>query len=271
MSRTKQSKHHRQQFPPIEKVVGISLDRENRLFITYTEDMLVNSIKRDSTKIALSFDKLCDHHLQEISRLISITLMVISRGFAKASQDNDELKLACLEMLTNATNSFTAAATLLRNGYRLQPGILIRSIIETISTVLHLFINRDDLKGFREGRLQSSKTIAAAKKVLPPFGQLYGFFSKEFAHIGTLHQNLQPLTSYDVFDDALKVNISFLRLTSWMLYVTTELICYEVVGTPRYWQDLGENEQGHMYAYNPSDHEREWQANYLVIAEIQIE
>jgi hypothetical protein len=139
-----------------------------------------------------------------------------------------------------------------------------------MSTVLHLFINRDDLNKFRDGRLQSSKTIAAAKKVLPPFGQLYGFFSEEFAHIGTLHQNLQPLLSYDRFDDALKVNISFLRITSWLLYVTTELICYEVIDTPRYWQDLGEHEQGHMYAYNPSDHEREWLANYLVFTEIQI-
>jgi len=250
MSRIRESKRDKQKkLPPPEKVVGITIDNEKQWFITYTDDMLINQIKRDSVKIASSFDKLCDSHLQEISRLASVVLMVIHRGIIKASRENDELRLACLEMLTNAANSYVAAATLLRNGYRLQPGILIRSIFETISTVLHLFISPDELKDFREGRLQSSKTILVAKDVLPPFGVLYGYFSQQFAHVGTLHQSLQPLTSYDKFDDALETNILFLRLTSWLLYVTTELVCYEVVGTPRYWQYLGKNEQGSMYAY----------------------
>jgi hypothetical protein len=225
--------------------------------------MMINQIKRDSVKIASSFDKLCNCHMQEISRLTSVILMVIHRGITKANRENDKLRIACLEMLSNAMNSFVAAATLLRNGYRLQPGILIRTIIETISTVHHLFICPDDLKAFREGRLRSSKTIAAAKEVLPPFGKLYGFYSEQFAHIGKLHQSIQPLTPYDKFDNALATNISFLRLTSWLLYVTIELVCYDIVSKHRYWQYLGKNEQGIIYAYNPNDDERKWMAEYL--------
>lgn len=257
----------RQQLPPIDKVIGVSIDHEQKLFLTYTEDMLLNTLKRDAVKIASSFDKLCEGHIKEISRLVSTTLMIIDRGKYKASQDKDELTLACLEMLANAINSFSAATTILRNGYRLQPGILIRNILETISTVLHLLIYKDDLGKFRKGHLKSSKTIDSAKQVLSPFGEYYGFFSQEFAHIGNLQQNLHPLTSYNQFDDALKSNIAFLRLTSWLLYVTTELICYKTVNNHRYWQDLGESDQGHMYAYNPSEDERQWLANYLVISE----
>lgn len=246
-----------------EKIVDVTIDEGKKSFIIYTDDMLINQIKRDSIKTAVSFDKLCDCQLQEISRLISIVLMVTNRGIVKANQENDELRLTCLEILVNAVNSFVAATTLLRNGYRLQPGILIRNILEAISTVLHLFVRPNDLKNFHEGRLQSSKTIPTAKKVLPPFGATYGFFSQQFAHIGTLHQRPQPLTLYHKIDVALEINISFLRLTSWLLYVTSELICYEIVGSVRYWHYIGKNEHGSMYAYNPSDDERKWQEDYL--------
>ena len=204
--------------PLVGKVIGSVFDHKNKQVVTYTDDMLVNQVKRDSSKIAFSFDKLCDEHLKEISKLISIVSMLVSYSLKELSDENHQLELACLELLANALNSFTASTTLLRDGYRLQPGILIRNIIETMSTVLHLFIHQGDLSKFREGRLESPDTIAAARKVLPIFGRLYGFFSKEFAHLGTLHQSLQPLIPYTKFDDALSNNISFLRLTSLLMY-----------------------------------------------------
>jgi hypothetical protein len=267
MSRQSRNKHKKQdpsQLPPPDKTVGYTLDTEKELFIAYTEDILINQIRRDTSKITDSFDKLCDDHLREISRVFSTVFMLLHRGIKRSSREGLGLEQACAEMLMNTLNSFVAATTVLRNGFRLQPGILIRSILEGLSTVLHVFTNPDDLKDFKEGRLQSSKTIPSAKKVLPPFGWHYGFFSKNFAHIGYLHQELQPLKPYETFDDALEVNISFLRLTVWLLYVTTELVCLEVVVTPRYWRYLGQNERGEkMYAYSPSEDERKWLAKFL--------
>jgi hypothetical protein len=245
MSRKSRNRHKRKdpsQLPPPDKTVGYTLDTERELFIAYTDDVLINQIRRDTTKITDSFDKLCEDHLREISRVFSTVFMLLHRGIIRSSHQGLGLEQTCAEMLMNTLNSFVAATTVLRNGFRLQPGIVIRSILEAISTVLHLFTNPDDLEDFKEGRLQSSKTIPSAKKILPPFGWHYGFFSKNFAHIGYLHQNLQPLVPYETFDDALEVNISFLRLTVWLLYVTTELVCLEVVVTPRYWQYLGQNE-----------------------------
>lgn len=266
MSRTNNKKTVKnKKLPPFEKVVGITIDNKNKLIMTFTDDMLINQIKRDSGKISLSFDKLCDKHIKEISRMVSISSMISYRGIVKAHGETDELRVICVEMLSNATNSLIAATILLRNGFRLQPGILIRSILETISSVLHLFINQGDLKKFQMGRLDSSKTINAAKELLPPFGMLYGFFSKEFIHIGNLHQNLQPITEYKTFDEALESNISFLRLASWLLYVTVELVCLNVVDQPRYWQFLGEKKEGSFFAYNPSEKERSWLKNYLKI------
>ena len=263
-SRNRHKKRDSSQLPPPSKTVGYTVDTEKELFIAYTDDILINQIRRDTTKITDSFDKLCEEHLREISRVCSRVFMLLHRGIMRSTRQGIELEQTCVEMLMNTLNSFVAATTVLQNGFRLQPGILIRNILETISTVLHLFTNPDDLKDFREGRLQSSKTIPSAKKVLPPFGWYYGFFSQNFAHIGYLHQNIQPLVPYKTFDYALELNISFLRLTVWLLYVTTELVCLEVVDTPRYWQYLGQNEHGKkMYSYNPSEDERKWLAKLL--------
>ena len=250
-------------FPMANKAVGYMLDQQHGQLVVYTDEMLINQLQRDSLKIAASFDELCEEHLRSMSRLCSEVFMLLHQGLIVDLYHN-ELDQACIGMLMNAANSFSAAVTLLRNGYRLPPGILVRNILETISTVLHLFTRPDDLKKFKEGQLKSSKTIAAAKEVLPPFGRLYGFFSQEFAHIGSIQRELQPLVPYDHIDDALRVNLCFLKMTIWLLYVSSELLCLDIVGRPRYWHCLGKKQDGQTaYAYAPSTEERRWMARFL--------
>lgn len=173
---------------------------------------------------------------------------------------SDELRQTCGYLLFNGINSFTAAFELLRNGYRLQPGILVRNILETLSTILHLFILPDDLKLFKQGNLKSTKTLDAAKKVIPPFGQLYGFFSDGFVHISSLYQNFQPLIPFkSKEDEALKVNVGFMKISIWLIYVTTELIFLDIIKAPRYWRKLG----GGKYLYSPSREEHSRQSEFF--------
>jgi hypothetical protein len=250
--------------PAPDKVIGYALDAKNELILTYTKDMLVNQLRRDSVRIAESFDRLCEDCLEEVSELMSRTMMILHQGLVVGSRGRDELRQTCVEMLMNAGNSLTAAATLLRCGFRLQPGILVRNVIETIGAVLHLFTYPADLEAFRQGRIKSSKTISTAKKAIPPFGQLYGFFSQEFVHIGSIQQQLQPLIPYEEFDDALTANVCFLRLSVWLLYVSTELLCLDIVREPRYWRCLGEAQTGQVaYAYDPCPSERAWLGQFL--------
>jgi len=175
-----------------------------------------------------------------------------------ASRREMKLKVACAELLLNAANSFGAATQLLRSGYCLQPGIIIRSMLEAISTTLHLVQAPQDFAAYQRGELPSTRTISAAKKAIPIYGQLYAHFSDNFAHIGQLHRSLNELSEYTERHDALQVNLAFLRLAAWLLYVTVELLFNELVEEPRYWRPVT---NGYMYA--PSDEEKKWMEGFL--------
>jgi hypothetical protein len=234
------------------------LDHHDKQLVIFTDDMLLNQLRRDGLRIEASFDKLCEQDLRELSQLLSTTLGLLYSGLKVALRCDQKLKTACGQLLLNAANSFGAATALLRMGYVLQPGIVIRSILEAVSTTLHLLQRPGDLAAYENHLLQSPKTLAAARKVLPPLGQLYGHFSDNFAHIGRLHKSVTPVTEFKERHPALEANLSSLRIIAWLLYVTTELLFNELLDAPRYWHPVVSG-----YAYNPSAAERAWMASFL--------
>lgn len=244
-----------------KNVVDISslhIDKENKRIAVFTEDMLLNQLRRDGPKIETSFDSLCEGELSQLSSLVSRTAGLLYSGLAMAKQNNDEVREACAMLLINGSNSFAAAVAVLRMGYVLQPGIILRSILEALSTSLHLLQKPGDLAAYEEHKLPSTKTIAAAKQALPPFGQLYGHFSENFVHIGRFHKAINPVREYSKGNEALELNLSSLRIAAWLLYVTTELAFNELLQEPRYWETV---DQG--YIYNPSEAEKEWMTEYF--------
>jgi hypothetical protein len=138
-------------------VLGVVVNHERRSKMVFTTNMLVNQVRREAPKIGESFDRLCSQELESMSELCSQVWFYLYSGFSEAVANDDELRMASGELLLNALNTFVAAVELLRSGYWLQAGILIRNVVETISTVLCLFSNPDDLDAFRSGVL------------LPPF------------------------------------------------------------------------------------------------------
>jgi hypothetical protein len=242
-------------------VVGISslhIDKENTRVVVFTEDVLLNQLRRDGPKIEKSFDSLCEGELAQLSSLVSRTASLLYSGLAIAKQNNDEIREACAMLLINGSSSFAAAVAVLRMGYVLQPGIILRSLLEALSTSLHLLQNPGDLAAYEKHKLPSTKTIAAAKRALPPFGQLYGHFSENFVHIGRFHKTINPVREYSKGNEALELNLSSLRIAAWLLYVTTELAFNELLQKPSYWQSV---DQGYMY--NPSEAEKEWMTEYF--------
>ena len=234
------------------------LDPEAKKLYFFTDDMLVNQLRREGPRIEASFDTLCANDLAELSALFSKANGLFFSGMALGRKEDDDLRIACSQLLMNAANSFAAAVAVLRMGYVLQPGIILRSLLEAVSTSLHLLLNPKDLEAYENHTLQSPKTIAAAKKVLPPFGLLYGNYSDNFAHIGHLHKSITPIREYTERHEALNVNLSMLRIAAWLLYVTAELVFNELVECPRYWHPVEEG-----YAYAPSDNEKAWMQNFF--------
>jgi hypothetical protein len=240
--------------------VGVLLDPDDRQIVVFSPDMLLNQLRRDGPKIEASFDALYEEDLRRLSALLSTTSALLLSGFKVSVRSGTELNTACAELLTNASSSFCAATAILRMGYVLQPGIVIRSMLESVSTVLHLIQRPADLASYKNHTLQSPKTIVSAKKALPPFGMIYGFFSDNFAHVGRLHKSVTPLREFKAGNEAIDLNLGFLRFSAWLLYVTTELLFNDLLEAPRYWKPVDGG-----FAYDPSEAERAWMAEFLGI------
>jgi hypothetical protein len=80
--------------------------------------------------------------------LIASTAQAAALSYAaklEADGTEDELRSTLAVVLTNALKSFTAAFSLLRGGWRLQPFQCIRNGYEAMSVALHLFNRPEEL------------------------------------------------------------------------------------------------------------------------------
>jgi hypothetical protein len=185
----------------------------------------------------------------------------------KAAEDGDDLRIACGELLSNSLNSLAAATYLLRGGFVLQPGSVIRSCFESLAVVLHLIQFQEDLSSYRDHRFESTRAIASAKHVFPPFGRIYGLLSKEFTHLGKLHKQLTPIGEYTASNEALALNLHFITTGVWMCSVTCELAFLDSIVKPRYWSQLSNDSLDQVsYCYSPSPEQRAWMDNFMGIA-----
>jgi len=230
-----------------------------RMRIVVTSDLLVNQLKRDSLKIAESFDALCGGDVTEMSQLLAESGTLILRGLEDHGRRNVELQVWSGEILVNVANSLSAAIYALRAGYRLVPGVILRNAVEAMAVCLHALQKPQDLARIKLGKFDSPKAINAAKNIIPHFGELYGFLSKQFAHAGPLHHSIQPFAPYTARDQDLLVNLRAIRASVWFHYVVAEFAFLDLVDTPRYWH----LEPPDKAVYDPSEAERHWQRRFL--------
>jgi hypothetical protein len=243
---------------------AIVIDQANERIIEVRKSMLINQISRDAEKIAKSFDAIVASDLDKISTQFSHCYAVVTSGLIKAAAEEDDLRIACGELLTNSLNSIAASTYMLRGGFILQPGPVIRSAIESMAVALHLMQFQDDLTKHRDHKFESTRAIASAKRVFPPFGKIYGFLSKEFTHIGQLHKQLTPIREYTNSDESLSFNMQLITSGVWMCYVASELVFLDVVAHPRYWHELNHEVKGQTaYCYDPATDEKSWMKDFL--------
>lgn len=239
-------------------------DPVNQRVLEFRKTMLINQISRDAEKISKSFDALHGAELEKMSGLFAHCSAIVTSGLIKADLDQDDLRKACAELLFNSLNSMVAAAYMLRGGFVLQPGPVIRSAIESMAVALHLMQFSEDLQKHREHKFESTRAISSAKRVFPPFGQMYGLLSREFTHVGSLHKQLTPIREYIGSEESLQLNIQFLTSGIWMCYVSCELVFLDTVSQPRYWREMPDQVAGKTaYSYEPSAEEKAWMADFL--------
>lgn len=234
---------------PKEDVAAVLLDRDSKTALVVTKDILINQIRRDGPAIAESFDRLIENDVRAISALLAEAMSII---FPHVIVDSDGYKPTCARLLASATTAFMASLEVARHGFRRPYGAMARTIIETLATVLYVSVERGALDQFNAGTLQSTKSITAAKKVLPPLGRQYGMLSDRFVHINKSHAGFEPIVRYDKDDAALGFIITSLRANAWLIYAVAELVFHDEIPKPRYWRNVGPGE----YVYSPSESER---------------
>ena len=217
------------------------LDLEAKRRIIVTDDVLFNQLRRDCPRIAKAFDSMCCQDLEALNQEVchlTATLAAVATRLPHARFDLD-LCTTCFALLDNSTHTFLAAVELTRRGFRLQPGILIRSILESVSTVLHVVINKSDLEKLKNGKLSSTRTIASAKKILPVFGPFYGQLSKSFVHVGYLHYSLDggnSIREWQEGEEALRFLLGALRFVIWSINVAAELAFFDSLAPHRFFR-----------------------------------
>lgn len=137
--------------------------------------------------------------------------------------------------------------------------MLSRSTVEMLAVVFHLRVHPQDVGRIRSRELKSTKAVTTAKRVLPPFGELYGLMSDQFVHISNLHLSMQPLVEYTQRDESVQSALWAVQVVAWLTYVATELTYLDLVQHPRYWRSLGER----GFAWAPSTDERNWMTSFF--------
>jgi len=240
-------------------IAGIAVAPEARQVFLVTKDILLNTLRRDGPIAARSFDQLHEGDLLEMSELLGTTCFLLTQGFKEVTEKNDELRIACGSLCWNAINTFIGATSLLRDSYYLQSSILVRSILETMATAMHLIMTPTDLIRFKGNKLELKATIPSAKKIVPPFGHMYGMFSETFVHIGSLHGKPQPVGPHREDSEELSAVLTFLRFSIWLIFVTVELLFADMMQNGKYWEKIAPGQ----IQWRPTDATIEWQEKFL--------
>jgi len=261
MTKRTRTKKIRNRFaiPPERRVASIRVDRDKKLIVVTTKDMIKNQLNRDGPKIRRSFDIVARSHIAACGEIFGEAVGLIIRHLPRL--DDYGYKATASRLLSTGANTYLASIEVARHGYRRQYGILARSLIETIATVIAITIQPKALEEFHAGKLRSTKCIGWAKGVIEPLGMYYGMLSDQFVHTGPAHASFEPLAPYTSDDEALKFIASSMRGDAWMLYLAAELVFHDEVESPRYWKSVGDG----VAAYNPSQDERQWMNEFLIL------
>jgi len=180
--------------PPRHKVASLHVDRENKRVVVTTKDMLQKQLHRDGPRIRASFDRLARGHLSDCSEMFGEAVGLIVRHLPNVWDDG--FKATVSRLLNSASNTYLAGIEVARHGYRRQYGMLARSLIETIATVIVIAIRPTALAEFHAGKLKSTKCVGWAREAVEPLGVYYGMLSEHFVHVGRAHATFEPVAPY---------------------------------------------------------------------------
>jgi hypothetical protein len=209
-------------------------DLINKGIIKLEKSTFLKRLYSSSTEYDKSFEILCKKDLIKIGRYHSLAMKNIGIAFKNEKYFDETIKTT-IPIVMNMTHSIIAASELINRGFRLEAGLIFRNIYEKISLVIYLFYNPKDITLIKNDKIGSSQTISFSKKIINNIGIDYGNLSKHFVHVGKLQRLPILLQPYKKDDPDLYINITFLKLSTWLYYVISELVCYDYISIKKYW------------------------------------
>ncbi|HEY5125066.1 MAG TPA: SEC-C domain-containing protein [Ignavibacteria bacterium] len=214
-------------------------DLLNKKEIKINDSRLIKAMLYTSEEIVNSFDTICELELKKISKYYSLAMHNIDIT-VKYSNNFNELTKSLFSILMNITWSIGASLDLMRRGYRLEPGLIYRNIFERVSVIIYATFCEKNIEIIYNDKFNSSRTISFSKKIIDVIGIGWGLLSKHIVHIGKLHQLPAKFQPYKKGDSDFNMNLIFLKLSTWLFYVVSELVCYDYIELKKYWVKEGE-------------------------------
>jgi len=241
---------------PIEDIAAVYTDSRKGERIIFKNNILVNQLQKEVPNINNSFDKVYLTEFKKMSSDLSEITPLLYIGHKEAIQDDDKLLISCGYLLKNASNTVISSVQMLRCGFRLQSGILLRSVVEICAMVIHLLSHPKLLNEFKRDNIKSSKSISFAEKKLPIFGKIWGLLSNKHIHINSLHGEWYPLKEYKNKEEiSAEVTIGIIGVVIMILRINIELTFFKHVNECLYWKLVG---NGKLEFIPPSEDNVNW-------------
>lgn len=229
--------------------------------IIVSDSILMNRVQREAQAVAESFDLITRDAVAHIEEMYGLVSVLLYMGLNELVRPDDHLRRICAIVLTNALKSLSATFALIRTGWRLQPNICLRNGIEAASVVLHLIQHPEDLEKFKGGRLDSTRTLKAAKAALPVIGPLYGILNEEFVHVGKPFLHIQNGNVYAESESVMWQSLAGVAGFALMLYIVTELLFLDKIADAQCWKKIGET----GYQQQFSENIKTWREEFIKI------
>lgn len=219
-----------------EGVIGINRDRRTGQTRIFRDDLVLRRLHETHPQLAKSFDERFGRDIQDVSTELAIASSLVEVGTENASKAKDAEVLRRLgTVLNNAVNSVVSALEVARQGYSLQSGILLRSVLEGVAVVADIVVNEESIERYRAHRYSPVGVVTRANKVLGMVGPLYGALSNFHTHVTASHEVEYPLDSTG--PDAVAA-LRVIKAAGALVGLSAELLFQRSVGVPRYWKRL---------------------------------
>jgi hypothetical protein len=214
----------------VDDIAGIVIDRKNKKRFVFMDNMIINQIERDGPKTVKQILKDYKKEFEIVSKKIAVVQTYICSGLVDDKLVKNELFTSINALMCNVNNSITSMCLLICHGFKLQPMIISRNIIENVSMIAHLCTYPLDLERFKNDSIKSTRTIGTLKKIIPTIGAIYGSYSSNFVHISSHYNNIEIVKAPEQNDSDFKIVLSSLYICVWIYSVVAELVAIDIIG-----------------------------------------